>query len=129
THLFLGTETLVNTLHDFGFTTPIHNTPSLALGTSEVKLSEITNAYAQMANLGRNIKPIYITKITDDKDNVIYLSKDTSQQVHNQTNLHVLTETLTNIFDNKLRINISATGAAINNMLTRRYAAKTGTTD
>lgn len=36
---------------------------------------------------------------------------------------------MTNVFDNNLRINISATGAPIANMLSHRYAAKTGTTD
>ena len=129
THLFLGTNTLTNTLKSFGFTTPIYNTPSLALGTSEVKLSEITTGYARFGNLGRDIKPIYITRITDEKDKVIYSNTDKSEQVYDGTNLRVLTETLTNIFDNKLRINISTTGASISNMLTRPYAAKTGTTD
>lgn len=129
THLFLGTNTLVNTLSNFGFTTPIHNTASLALGTSEVKLSEITNAYGQMASLGKDLSPVYITKITDENNNVIYLNKQEYKQVHNKLNLQILSETLTNIFDNKLRINISATGAAISSMLSTKYAAKTGTTD
>ena len=38
THLFLGTNTLYNTLKDFSFTSKINNNAYLALGTSEVYL-------------------------------------------------------------------------------------------
>ena len=129
THLFLGTSVLYNTLINFGFTTKIHNTPSLALGTSEVKLSELTTGYGRIANLGRDISPIYINKITDEEGNVLYENHDKAKQVYNKTNCYILAQTMTNVFDNNLRINISATGAPIANMLSHRYAAKTGTTD
>jgi membrane peptidoglycan carboxypeptidase len=36
---------------------------------------------------------------------------------------------MTNVFDNRLSINISTTGAPIANKITRKYAAKSGTTD
>lgn len=129
THLFLGTSVLYNTLLDFGFTTKILNTPSLALGTSEVHLSELTMGYAKLASLGKDLEPIYIKKITDENDNILYENKPNTTQKYSKTNSYILTETMTNTFDNKLRINISATGAPIANMLSKRYAAKTGTTD
>lgn len=129
THLFLGTNVLYNTLLDFGFTTPILETPSLALGTSEVKLSELTTGYARFASLGQEVKPRIIEKITDEEGNILYLNNDTFKQKYNNINCYILSETMTNVFDNNFRINISATGAPISGMLTRRYAAKTGTTD
>jgi len=129
THLFLGTDALYNTLKDFGFTTPILSTPSLALGTSEVKLSELTAGYGRFASLGKEVKPRHIQKITDKNNNVLYENNVKTTQKHNQVNAYVLTETMTNVFDNNFRINISATGAQISNMLTRKYAAKTGSTD
>jgi 1A family penicillin-binding protein len=129
THLFLGTTALYNTLKDFGFTSRIYNTPSLALGTSEVKLSEMTTGYARFANLGRDVSPIFITRIVDENNKVIYNKVDRSKQTYNQTNCYILSQTMTNVFDNNLRINISATGAPISNMLKHRYAAKTGSTD
>ncbi|HHU56605.1 MAG TPA: PBP1A family penicillin-binding protein [Acholeplasmataceae bacterium] len=129
THLFLGTHVLYNTLLDFDFSTPILNTPSLALGTSEVKLSELTTGYARFASLGTDVSPKYIEKITDEKGNIIYLNNQKIKQKYNQKNCYILSETMTNVFDNNFRINISATGAPISGMLTRRYAAKTGTTD
>ncbi len=129
THLFLGTHVLYNTLLDFDFSTKILNTPSLALGTSEVHLSELTMGYAKFASLGKDLKPIYITKITDEFDNIIYEEKPSTNQKYSKINTYILTETLTNTFDNKLRINISATGSQIANMLSKRFAAKTGTTD
>lgn len=129
THLFLGTDVLYQTLIDFGFTTKINNNPSLALGTSEVRLSELTTAYARLASLGKEIKPVYITKILDENDQVIYVNKDNSKQLYNKTNAYILSQTMTNTFDNNLRINISTTGAPISGMLKHKYAAKTGSTD
>ena len=101
----------------------------LALGTSEVRLSELTTAYARLASLGKEIKPVYITKILDENDQVIYVNKDNSKQLYNKTNAYILSQTMTNTFDNNLRINISTTGAPISGMLKHKYAAKTGSTD
>ena len=129
THLFLGTDVLVDTLKDFGFTTPIQDTVSLALGTSEVKLSELVCGYAKIANLGQDIKPQYITKITDEDGKILYQAKDNHKQKFNKTDCYILSETMTNVFDNRLSINISTTGAPIAYKLTKKYAAKSGTTD
>lgn len=129
THLFLGTDVLVNTLKDFGFTSPIHDNVSLALGTSEVYLSELVTGYAKLANLGRDVKPSYIAKIVDDKGKVIYEAKQDFKQKFNYENCYILSETMTNVFDNRLAINISTTGAAIANKLTRKYAGKSGSTN
>ncbi len=129
THLFLGTDTMVNTLKDFSFTTPINDNVSLALGTSEVYLSELVNGYAQIASLGKNIKPNYITKIVDENGKTIYEAKKDFKQKFNYENCYILSETLTNVFDNRLAINISTTGAAIANKLTRTYAGKSGSTN
>ncbi len=129
THLFLGTETLVDTLKHFGITTPVHDTVSLALGTSEVKLSELVGAYVKIAALGKDVEPQYITKITDEKGKVLYKAKDNFKQKYNPSNCYILSETMTNVFDNRLSINISTTGAAIAHKITKKYAAKSGTTD
>ena len=129
THLFLGTETLVDTLKHFGITTPVHDTVSLALGTSEVKLSELVGAYVKIAALGKDVEPQYITKITDEKGKVLYKAKDNFKQKYNPSNCYILSETMTNVFDSRLSINISTTGAAIAHKITKKYAAKSGTTD
>jgi len=129
THLFLGTEVLVQTLKDFGITTPIKDNVSLALGTSEVKLSELTQAYARLASLGKEVKLNYIDRIEDENGKIIYARKTNFKQKYNLENTYILSETMTNVFDNRLAINISTTGAAIANKLTKTYAAKSGSTD
>lgn len=129
THLFLGTDVLVNTLKDFDFKTPINDNVSLALGTSEVKLSELVQGYAKLASLGRDVNIKYINKIIDENNKTIYASKNKFDQKFNLENTYILNETMTNVFDNRLAINIQTTGAAIANKLTRTYAAKSGSTN
>lgn len=129
THLYLGTEALVETLKDFSFSTKINNNVSLALGTSEVYLTELVTGYAQLANLGKSVSPTYITKILDGDDNILYQSNKTSKQIHSKNDCYVLTETMTNIFDNRLAIMMNTTGSSIASLLTHKYAGKSGTTD
>ena len=129
THLFLGTDCLYNTLKDFGFTSKINNNASLALGTSEVYLDELVTAYAKIASLGKDIKSKYITKIVDINGKVLYQNDYEAKQKYDMANCYILTETMTNMFDNKLSINISVTGAALKTMLSGKYAGKSGSTD
>lgn len=129
THLFLGTDTLYNTLINFGFTSKIKNNASLALGTSEVYLDELTAAYSKIASLGKDIEPKYIKKIVDANGKILYQSKDNIRQLYDETNCYILTETMTNMFDNNISINISTTGAALKSLLSQKYAGKSGSTD
>lgn len=129
THLFLGTDVLVNTLRDYGFTTKINDNVSLALGTSEVKLSELVKGYAMFANLGKEVKTNYIERIVDENNKQIYTNKTKPKQKFSVENTYILNETMTNVFDNRLAINISTTGATIANRLTKTYAAKSGSTN
>lgn len=129
THLFLGTDNLVSSLKDFGFTSPINDNVSLALGTSEVKLSELVQGYARLASLGVDVKNHYILKVVDENDKIVYQYKNKAKQKFSQDNCYILSETLTNVFDNRLSINISTTGAAIANKITKKYAAKSGSTN
>lgn len=129
THLFLGTDNLVSSLKDFGFTSPINDNVSLALGTSEVKLSELVQGYARLASLGVDVKNHYILKVVDGNDKIVYQYKNKAKQKFSQDNCYILSETLTNVFDNRLSINISTTGAAIANKITKKYAAKSGSTN
>ena len=129
THLFLGTNVLYNTLSKLNFSTQINDNVSLCLGTSEVYLSDLVNAYSTLASLGENGQNKYITKITDYNDNIIFENNAKSKQVLNHNISYILSEAMTNVFDNNLAINISVTGSAISNMVKHKYAAKSGSTD
>lgn len=129
THLYLGTSKLYNTLLEFGFNNKIQNNPSLALGTSEVTLNELTTAYAKIASLGKDINQTYINKITNMDGTTLYQKTYNTNQVFNQKNCYLISEALTNVFDNNIKVNISPTCSSISPLLTTTYACKSGSTD
>ena len=55
-----------------GITSPISATPSIALGTSEVSLLELTGAYAAFANGGVGVWPYGIAEIRDSSGRTLY---------------------------------------------------------
>lgn len=130
THLFLGCDKLVNTLKRFKFSGNIPYIPSLALGTKEVSVEELTTAYGILANQGTYIEPTLITKITTMDDEIIYEAKQQKDVIANSTDVYLLNEAMTSIFDNNLTYNIRPTGVSIKSLLrSGKFAAKSGSTD
>ncbi len=130
THLFLGPSVLANTLTRFGFSGNIpKDLPSLALGTKEVSVKELTEGYAILANLGVKVTPTIITKITTFDNEVLYETPSKKTMVANQSDVYLLNETMTSIFDRNLTYNIRPTGVVISSLLSHKYAGKSGSTD
>ncbi len=130
THLFLGPDVLANTLTRFGFSGNIpKDLPSLALGTKEVSVKELTEGYAILANLGVKVSPTIITKITSFDDEVLYETPSKKTMLANQSDVYLLNETMTSIFDRNLTYNIRPTGVVISSLLSHKYAGKSGSTD
>ncbi|NLG82486.1 MAG: PBP1A family penicillin-binding protein [Bacilli bacterium] len=129
THLFLGESTLIKMAKRMGITANMKAVPSLALGATEIKLSELTTAYAYFASLGKKITPVYITKITDLNDEVLYEHKKTPKQVLNKDLCFIMNELLRGMFDPYMSYNQSVTGLSIIPQLSHIYAGKSGTTD
>ncbi len=67
-----GIEPVISTASRLGIQTKLPQVPALALGTAELSLFEMVNAYATLANNGYRVKPTYITKIVDRKEKVIF---------------------------------------------------------
>lgn len=59
-------------LQDVGITASLPEVPSLALGTAEIPLLQMVQAYSVFLNEGRVVKPNYIQSIVDADGNVIY---------------------------------------------------------
>lgn len=74
---WVGRKRVIKTAHRLGINTDLKNNPSIALGTSEVSLMEITSAYAPFANGGYAVRPRVIKKINDQQGQVLY--QDTSK--------------------------------------------------
>lgn len=129
THLFLGTNTLQKYAKEFGINSNVSNNLSAALGTSEVSLIEIVSAYSKLATLGKDTQTTYIKRITDLDNNIIYEKNYKYKQKFSSDLCFILSETMNGIFDYNMRYNISPTGTSISSKLSKKYAAKTGSTD
>ena len=76
----MGIPNVARTAHAMGIESPLHETKSLSLGSSDVNLLELVNAYCTPINDGMYNMPIMITKIEDHNGNVIYTSKLENKQ-------------------------------------------------
>lgn len=68
----VGIDNIVNTAHAMGIQSPLDNTPSLALGSSDVNLLELVNAYCTVVNDGMAHEPILVTRILDRNGDEVY---------------------------------------------------------
>lgn len=129
TNLFLGEGTLIETARKFGISTKMKAVPSLALGTSGVRVIDMAGAYSMFANGGKKASPTLITRVEDYNGNVIYQKDNRAEQVLDPAKAFVMTQMLTGIFDPKLNGYASVTGSTILKDLTRPYAGKSGSTE
>ncbi|WP_174734785.1 transglycosylase domain-containing protein [Mesobacillus harenae] len=129
THLFLGEDTLMKTADRFGITTEQDMVPSLALGTSGVRVIDIAGAYSLFANGGKTVSPVLIKKVENHKGDVIFKAKKADEQVLKPELASVMTHMLTGIFDKKLNGYAPVTGSTLINDMTRPYAGKSGSTE
>lgn len=129
THLFLGESMLVNTSKRLGISSELTAIPSLALGTEEISLLEMTASYSAFANLGYKVTPHFITKVEDSKGNILYENKKEKEAVLNSSLTYILNEMLTYTYNkNFIDYNYPTLISLLPN-ITNKYAIKSGTTD
>lgn len=129
THLFLGEETLAETVKQFGIHSKMNKVPSLALGTSGVSVLEMANAYSLFANGGKKVTPVLIKRIENHQGEVIFEGGEDREQVLDPDAAFVITHMMTGVFDRSLNGYSSVTGSSIISEMTREYAGKSGSTD
>lgn len=87
-----GIDTTIQLANTMGIKSELPKVPSLALGTGEVSLYEMVQAYCVILNRGKAVEPRLIRRIEDANGNIIYsdpahplgdsvLSKETAQNV------------------------------------------------
>ena len=129
THLFLGEKMLVNTAKRLGITSTLTEIPSLALGTEEISLLEMTAGYSAFANQGYKVTPHFIKKIEDSKGNILYENKAEKEAILNSSLTYILNEMLTYTYNkNFIDYNYPTLISLLPN-ITNKYAIKSGTTD
>ena len=68
----LGFSTIADMARRFGITTTISTFPSMVLGTSDVRLIEMTRAFASVANKGVAVTPYGIRKVVTADGRLLY---------------------------------------------------------
>ncbi len=97
---------------------------ALTLGGGEVRLLELTAAYAAFATGGYKVEPVTITKVTDAQGKLLYQHPlERGQPVLDARVAYLITDILS---DNLARAGAFGEGSPLR--LTRPAAAKTGTT-
>lgn len=115
----VGFGTVADMARRFGITTPINTQPAMVLGTSNVRLIDMTRAFAAVGQKGVAITPYGITRVTAN-GNVIYQHEvDTS---------HVLVAPYVAAQMTDLLQTAVATGTGRAAQIGRPVAGKTGTT-
>ena len=117
----VGFEPIIKLSHDLGIKSELKPTYSLALGSNEVNLLELTSAYGTFATQGNHIEAHGIRRILNREGNVIWSAKYESKQVLDADSSAIMTWMLKNVVTD-------GTGAAAQ-LDDRSVAGKTGTTD
>jgi len=113
-------QQVANMAHRFGITTPISVYPAMVLGTSDVRLIELTRAFASVSNNGNAVTPYGIVKVTTSDGNVLYQ--------HDKAEPRVLVAPYVAAEMTDLLQTAVNTGTARAAQIGRPVAGKTGTT-
>ncbi|MEA3043050.1 MAG: penicillin-binding protein [Sphingomonadales bacterium] len=77
----VGTRTVADMAQRFGITTHVETNPSMALGSSAVRLIDMTRAYAAVARGGVAVTPYGIRRVTTADGTLLYQHQDDQSRV------------------------------------------------
>ena len=117
----VGPEQIVKLAHRLGIESDLQPNASIALGTSEVSLQELTSAYASFMNGGFKATPHVITRVTTVSGKVLY-------QASFDNPPRVLSETVTANLDAMMAGVVNTGTARAARIAGWQVAGKTGTT-
>ncbi len=119
----LGIQPVVSMARRLGITTPIKPNLSLGLGTSEVTLDEMVQAFSVFANQGVRMEPFAILTVKDSSGKVLENNTPSGQEVLDPKTAYIMANTMKDVIDH-------GTGRIIRRMgFTLPAAGKTGTTN
>ena len=117
----LGPSSVAGFAHTMGIDSPLSPDLSLALGTSEVSLMNLTAAYSVFPNNGKLVEPYGVTEVVDKAGRLIWRAKPQERIVISRATAAIMTDMLCNVIQN-------GTGRKAR-CIHRSIAGKTGTTD
>lgn len=77
----MGIKRIIDTAEKMGIKSPLQDEPSLALGSCDVNLLEMANAYSTIADDGKHHEPILVTHIVDRDGRQVYIAPNKAEQV------------------------------------------------
>ncbi len=121
----IGADAIVEMAHAMGIDSELSAYPSITLGTSDVTVLEMAEAYSTIASGGYHRDSVAITRIEDLDGNVIYEHEDNPEQVFSTAIASDAIEVLESVIASGM------TGYYINSYwdVDQPVAGKTGTTD
>ena len=120
----VGIPRVIDFAKQSGITSKIPPYPSLALGTAEVSLVEMAQAYTTFPGRGFNVKPYFLSRIEDRNGNVLATFRSESKEILSEGDAYLMTKMLQGVVD-------IGTGRALRGTfgITGDAAGKTGTTN
>lgn len=91
----VGIPNIARTAHAMGIKTPLEETPALSLGASDVSLLELVSSYGTVANDGKAIDPILVTRIEDRNGHVIFENRPEPKQAIPYASAYLMQQMLT----------------------------------
>ncbi len=116
----VGFNAVADMARRFGISTKISRLPAMALGASEVKLIDLTAAYASVAAGGVEVRPYAITRVSTASGRVVYRHE---ARVPRQLVAPEVAASMTRLMEGAV-----ATGTGRAAQIGRPVAGKTGTT-
>jgi penicillin-binding protein 1A len=117
-------EALVEMARKLGINSDLESVPALALGVSDISLSEMVGAYTAFANLGTQSQPFYIKKITDKKGNLLVSYNPKQQEALTESVAYTTCQMMKGVVDKGTAAKLRTTYG----LKTIDLAGKTGTT-
>ena len=117
----LGVQRGIQSARKLGITTPIPPNMSIALGTPEVKLVELVNAYGAFAAEGWLADQIFIKSIRDRDGKIIYEKRTNQKKVIEDTDAFIMANMMKGVVERGTAQRVKELGIPV--------AGKTGTTN
>jgi membrane carboxypeptidase/penicillin-binding protein len=117
----VGVNEVIDVAHRLGIRSTLKPVFSLALGSSDVTLLELTSAYAVFANHGIQLDPLAILMISDSSGRVLYTGSSAPVQALRPESAYIVTNLLKGVVERGTGWKARDVG--------RPVAGKTGTTN
>ncbi len=120
----LGVKKTIEFAKECGIVNNIPPYPSIALGSADLSLIEMVQAFSMFPGRGFNVKPYYISRIEDRNGNVLASFRTQTKEVISESEAYVMTKMLQGVVD-------FGTGSSLRWAygVNNEVAGKTGTTN